>query len=200
LYIFTEINLAKFAEIGDKQAQNCSFVENEIIESANDVCSTNQAENLAIYKSYLLYACLVAGNFIFGIFVSIAFYQLVIIATRNVHDIALAGLLKSPMRFFNINPPGRLLNRFAQDLGKIDEHFPVCSEETLTVLLQLIGLFCVAMWANWFRSGEHCPFCRSMGRSGPVIPEKCNNHYSDGDSTGVFASILLANFPRNKTT
>ena len=33
LYIFTEINLAKFAEIGDKQAQNCSFIENEIINS-----------------------------------------------------------------------------------------------------------------------------------------------------------------------
>ena len=99
-----------------------------------------------------------AGNFTFGIFVSIAFYQLVIIATRNVHDIALAGLLKSPMRFFNINPPGRLLNRFAQDLGKIDEHFPVCSEETLTVLLQLVGLFCVAMWANWFSQGIHSVF------------------------------------------
>ena len=155
LYIFAEINLAKFAEIGDKQAQNCSFIENEIINSVDDVCSINQANNEAIYRSYILYACLVAGNFIFGIFVSIAFYQLVIIATRNVHDIALAGLLKSPMRFFNINPPGRLLNRFAQDLGKIDEHFPVCSEETLTVLLQLVGLFCVAMWANWFRPGNH---------------------------------------------
>ena len=128
MYIFTEINLAKFAEIGDKQAQNCSFVENEIIDSANDVCSINQAENLAIYKSYLLYACLVAGNFIFGIFVSIAFYQLVIIATRNVHDIALAGLLKSPMRFFNINLPSLIIrlsgNKNLQIIGpKIPDLF-----------------------------------------------------------------------------
>lgn len=80
----------------------------------NDICSEKQVENYQIYQSYLWYACLAAGNYVFGIFVVVAFYRLTIVATGNVHDIALVGLLKSPMRFFNINPPGRLLNRFTQ--------------------------------------------------------------------------------------
>lgn len=114
LVILTEINLAKFAEIGDMQAQNCSFIPNDIIDSENDICSEKQIENYSIYQRYIWYACLVGGNYAFGILVVVAFYQLTIYATNNVHDIALVGLLKSPMRFFNINPPGRLLNRFAQ--------------------------------------------------------------------------------------
>ena len=110
LFVFVEINLAKFAESGDLAAQNCSF-ETEI-----DSCSINQIENESIQKSYVFYSCLLAGTFFLGIIVSVVFYQLIIVATRNVHDIALAGLFKSPMRFFNINSPGRLLNRFAQGI------------------------------------------------------------------------------------
>ena len=115
LVIFFELNLSAFAETGDREAQNCSS--NDVLEPEIDPCTISQIENEAIFESYLWYACLVIGTFIFGIFVSIAFFQLLIVSTKNVHDIALAGLLKSPMRFFNINPPGRLLNRFAQGLS-----------------------------------------------------------------------------------
>ena len=110
LEVLVNIHLAKFAESGDLAALNCSF-ETEI-----DACSVNQMKNESIHRSYVLYSCLLAGTFFFGIIVSVVFYQLIIVSTRNVHDIALAGLFKSPMRFFNINSPGRLLNRFAQGI------------------------------------------------------------------------------------
>ena len=150
LFVYVDINLAEFAEIGDRESQNCHLTENDIAKPENSTCYIDQIEDQNLYNSFLLYACLVAGTFTFGIIVGIVFYRLIIVSTRNVHDIALAGLFKSPMRFFNINPPGRLLNRFSQDLGKIDEFFPVCCDDTLTILLQLIGVFCVAIWANWF--------------------------------------------------
>ena len=107
--------MANFAEIGVKEAQKCFEVKNVVL-LTNNSCYSHQIDNDALNESFFFYFYLVIGVSIFGFFVSNAFYKLVIISTRNVHDIALAGLIKSPMRFFNINPPGRLLNRFSQGM------------------------------------------------------------------------------------
>ena len=107
--------MATFAETGAKEAQKCSEV-SDIALLRNSSCNSNQIDNDLLNGSFFFYFYLVIGICLFGFFVSNAFYKLVIISTRNVHDIALAGLFKSPMRFFNINPPGRLLNRFSQGM------------------------------------------------------------------------------------
>ena len=39
---------------------------------------------------------------------------------------------------------------FISDLGRIDEFFPLCADDTLSILLQFVGIFCVAIWSNWF--------------------------------------------------
>ena len=36
----------------------------------------------------------------------------------------LVALLKAPVRFFDINPAGRILNRFSKDIGSMDESLP----------------------------------------------------------------------------
>lgn len=40
------------------------------------------------------------------------------------HDSMLMALLKAPVRFFDINPAGRILNRFSKDIGIMDEFLP----------------------------------------------------------------------------
>ena len=46
-------------------------------------------------------------------------YNLVSIP-RNLHDSMFKNILRSKMRFFHINPVGRVLNRFSQDMGTVD--------------------------------------------------------------------------------
>ena len=107
--------MANFAEIGANEAQKCSEV-SDVALLPNNSCYFHQIDSDVLNDSFFFYFYLVIGISILGFFISNAFYKLVIISTRNVHDIALAGLFKSPMRFFNINPPGRLLNRFSQGM------------------------------------------------------------------------------------
>ena len=160
--------MANFAKNGEKEAKLCSYINNNVTQLSGGLCSVRQIEIDSVNNTFFLYFYLIFGTFIVGFFISVAFSQLVIHATSNVHDIAIAGLFKTSMRFFNINPPGRLLNRFSQgninlfysaaaksflDLGKIDEFFTYTCEETMTILLEFIGTFCIAIWANWFSFG-----------------------------------------------
>lgn len=39
-------------------------------------------------------------------------------ASGRLHNRALDGIMKAPMKFFDANPPGRILNRFSRDLDE----------------------------------------------------------------------------------
>ena len=54
-----------------------------------------------------------------GCLLNIGFYLLVCRCSQNIHDISLVGLVQTSMRFFDTNPGGRILNRFAKDLGQV---------------------------------------------------------------------------------
>ena len=36
---------------------------------------------------------------------------------QNIHDMSVSGVIQSPIRFFDTNPAGRILNRFSKDMG-----------------------------------------------------------------------------------
>ncbi|KAL4028664.1 hypothetical protein IC575_011872 [Cucumis melo] len=56
-------------------------------------------------------------------------------AARTLHDQMLLSTIKAPMLFFNINPLGRIVNRFSKDIGEIDRIIP----QRLHVLLEQIS-------------------------------------------------------------
>ena len=41
-----------------------------------------------------------------------------------LHNMAMYAVLRSPMRYFDTNPIGILLNRFSKDTYYMDERFP----------------------------------------------------------------------------
>jgi len=45
-------------------------------------------------------------------------------ASVRLHNSIFTRLLRAPVAFFDTNPAGRILNRFAKDLGVIDEKIP----------------------------------------------------------------------------
>lgn len=60
-----------------------------------------------------------------SLLISLAVFLLVIInASKKIHQDLVKSILKSPMSFFETTPTGRILNRFTEDISKIDSRFP----------------------------------------------------------------------------
>lgn len=54
-------------------------------------------------------------------------------ASKNLHSKMFSALLITPMKFFDTNPSGRILNRFSRDMGIIDEILPRMVLEAIQV-------------------------------------------------------------------
>ncbi len=59
------------------------------------------------------------------------------------HDKMAANVLRSPMLFFDTTPIGRILNRFSEDMGMIDEHLPWVIIDLLEMVLNGVATFVV---------------------------------------------------------
>ncbi|KDP34963.1 hypothetical protein JCGZ_09251 [Jatropha curcas] len=62
-------------------------------------------------------------------------------AARRLHDAMLNSILRAPMVFFHTNPLGRIINRFAKDLGDIDRNVAPFVNMFLGQVSQLLSTF-----------------------------------------------------------
>lgn len=58
------------------------------------------------------------------------------------------GILHAPMRFFDLNSSGRILNRFSRDMGAIDELMPRIMLDALQITLVMCGIIGVVLFVN----------------------------------------------------
>lgn len=75
-------------------------------------------------------------------------------AARRLHDAMLCSILRAPMVFFHTNPIGRIINRFAKDLGDIDRNVAIFVNMFLSQVSQLLSTFVligivstISLWA-----------------------------------------------------
>ncbi|XVF00520.1 hypothetical protein REPUB_Repub04eG0008100 [Reevesia pubescens] len=62
-------------------------------------------------------------------------------AARRLHNAMLTSILRAPMVFFQTNPLGRIVNRFAKDLGDIDRNVAAFVKMFLGQVSQLLSTF-----------------------------------------------------------
>ena len=55
---------------------------------------------------------------------SFAFFYVTLKSSENLHSKMLFSILRAPVLFFDTNPSGRMINRFAKDIGYMDETLP----------------------------------------------------------------------------
>lgn len=94
------------------------------------------------------YGIIIIGVVTFTIYRGYLFFNICMKASRTLHDRMFAKILAAPMRFFDTNPSGRILNRFSKDMGAIDELLPKAIMDAVQVLLVMIGILVVIAMMN----------------------------------------------------
>nr|AHB63235.1 multidrug resistance-associated protein [Chrysomela lapponica] len=95
-----------------------------------------------------VYGFLIIAAIIFTIGRSVLFCKLTMLASTNLHSDMFHTLLKAPMRFFDTNPSGRVLNRFSKDMGAVDEILPRTLLESIQIMLVMCGILVNIAVAN----------------------------------------------------
>lgn len=62
---------------------------------------------------------------------------------RNLHNSLLKTVMRLPVRFFEANPSGRILNRFSSDIGQIDQKLPATWESYLRCIFATLSAIIV---------------------------------------------------------
>uniref|UniRef100_A0A166CKC3 ABC-type xenobiotic transporter n=1 Tax=Daucus carota subsp. sativus TaxID=79200 RepID=A0A166CKC3_DAUCS len=89
----------------------------------------------------LIYALLSLGQVLVTLANSYWLILSSLYASRKLHEAMLNSILRAPMVFFHTNPLGRIINRFAKDLGDIDRNVGPFVNMFLGQVSQLISTF-----------------------------------------------------------
>lgn len=91
--------------------------------------------NVAIY----IYSGLIVAAIVITLARALLFFKIAMKASKRLHSKMFHALLKAPMRFFDTNPSGRVLNRFSKDMGAIDEILPRVMWDAIQVMSKAVA-------------------------------------------------------------
>ncbi|XP_054637094.1 multidrug resistance-associated protein 4 isoform X1 [Dunckerocampus dactyliophorus] len=91
-----------------------------------------------------IYGGLTAATVIFGFMRTLLMFNVLVRCTQALHNSMFTATIRTHVRFFDINPIGRVLNRFSKDIGQLDSSMPWTIVDFIQVLLQILGVIAVA--------------------------------------------------------
>ncbi|KAF8413521.1 hypothetical protein HHK36_001512 [Tetracentron sinense] len=114
--------------------------------------STSKSYGPGFYN--LIYALLSFGQVVVTLANSFWLIVSSLYASKRLHEAMLNSILRAPMVFFHTNPIGRIINRFAKDIGDIDRNVAVFVNMFLGQVSQLLSTFVligivstISLWA-----------------------------------------------------
>lgn len=116
----------------DRPTENVNSNSSKLIHKQIDEERFHYMSNYAICMIIVL--CLVLQR-------ALGTVNLCLRASRKLHDKLFRGVIQTAMNFFHANNSGRIINRFASDIGFIDLRLPYVLYEAVHVKLNLIFLF-----------------------------------------------------------
>ncbi|XP_076004891.1 ATP-binding cassette sub-family C member 4-like isoform X3 [Genypterus blacodes] len=134
VYIMQDWWLAYWADEQEKLNINST-----VIQTAQNVTTEL---NLGFYLG--IYGGLTAATIVFGFARNLLLFNVLVKCTQNLHNRMFSAILRTPVRFFDINPIGRILNRFSKDIGLLDSNMPCAFVDFIQLFLQILGVVAVA--------------------------------------------------------
>ncbi|XP_023930136.1 multidrug resistance-associated protein 4 isoform X1 [Lingula anatina] len=123
--------------------------------NVTNITVPNVDTNLNIY----IFTGLTVSVFMFGLLRALMFFKVCVDASRNLHNKMFHSIIRVPVYFFDTNPVGRILNRFAKDTGQMDDLLPVTFFDFTQCFLMILGIIVVAGVVNPWVFIPTLPLC-----------------------------------------
>uniref|UniRef100_A0A4W6BLM0 Multidrug resistance-associated protein 4 n=1 Tax=Lates calcarifer TaxID=8187 RepID=A0A4W6BLM0_LATCA len=134
-YIMQDWWLAYWADEQEKLGDNNSTI---IHNGQNITKELDTAFYLGVYGG------LTAAVIVFGFMRNLLLFNVLVRCAQALHNCMFNSILRTPVRFFDINPIGRVLNRFSKDIGQLDSNLPWTFVDFIQVFLQILGVIAVS--------------------------------------------------------
>ncbi|XP_020506427.1 LOW QUALITY PROTEIN: ATP-binding cassette sub-family C member 4 [Labrus bergylta] len=115
---------------------------NAVTKSHFNASHSDQENNLTFHLC--IYAGLTAAAVAFGYARSLLIFHVLVRSAQTLHNSMFNAIIRTPVRFFDINPIGRILNRFSKDISQMDSTLPITFVDVYQLMLQNIGVVAVA--------------------------------------------------------
>ncbi|XP_055317503.1 probable multidrug resistance-associated protein lethal(2)03659 isoform X2 [Sitodiplosis mosellana] len=120
----------------------------QIMRLNNQTASNLDLNNWSTELYTCIYGGIMCALLIIAVTRSISYYHVCMAASQNMHDSMFRGIISTTMRFFNVNPSGRIMNRFSKDMGSTDEALPKVMLDAIQLNLSTIGAIIVTIFAD----------------------------------------------------
>ena len=101
-------------------------------------------------QKVFVYIGLVSATLVLNYLADFSILQSAISSSSNIHRQMLTAILKAPVLFFDTNPTGRIVNRFAKDIGIMDENLPSTLMNTASGATAVFLSFIVPSLSNYW--------------------------------------------------
>ncbi|XP_034488877.1 multidrug resistance-associated protein 4-like [Drosophila innubila] len=110
--------------------------------------SQGESTSFTTFECMYIYGGLIIAVVVMTTFRGFLFFKTCMHASKVLHDRMFISILHATMRFFDMNPSGRILNRFVKDMGAIDEQLPRVLMDTIQIALSAFGILIVIIVVN----------------------------------------------------
>ncbi|OMJ73848.1 hypothetical protein SteCoe_27361 [Stentor coeruleus] len=119
------------------------------------VDAEDQTDNIYV-NVFIAFIC---GLFVFTVIRNLLFAYAYLKTTERIHNNSLYTLAYVPISFYDLNPTGKILNRFTRDIIAVDESlyatFPILFDHTLEIFKIAISI-CIIVYYNIIVIGIVC--------------------------------------------
>ncbi|KAL3999292.1 ATP-dependent DNA helicase PIF1 [Sarotherodon galilaeus] len=112
------------------------------VDSGMNVTSSVQKFDRTFYLG--IYSGLTAAAVVFGFARSLVIFHGLVRSAQTLHNSMFSAVLHTPVCFFDVNPIGRILNRFSKDVSQMDSMLPITFVDFYQLFLQNAGVIAVA--------------------------------------------------------
>ena len=99
-------------------------------------------------RNLTIYGCLVGACFLLAIVRAYGFLQVSLRCAERLHDKVVVAILQAPVLFFDSNHTERILNRFSNEIGCVDELLPKTFLGAVQMLLLMFTSIVISISTN----------------------------------------------------